>query len=252
MFEQNTLIGKRRSKTSTPSFGVFVTLCLLTPLLTWADGMDDGVFEEVPVGYMDTYRHLIQRAPSLDPTVLTLGLRAFASAEARGQAKRKRLTIIDYSLPSTRKRLWVFDLERDRLIFHELVAHGRNSGVKESTRFSNVVGSRQSSLGTFLTAETYRGRHGYSLRLDGVENGINHKARERAIVLHGADYVSADFVARHGRLGRSWGCPAVSRAVASPLIDAIKDGSVIFAYYPDAGMQARSAYLNGRFQASGS
>ena len=252
MFEQIRPINQPQGKAPTPLFGVFLVLFLLAPLPVWADDMDSGVLEEVPVGYMDSYRHLIRSAPDLNPSVLTLGLRAFAAAEARGQARRKRLTIIDYSLPSTHKRLWVIDLERDRLIFHELVAHGRNSGVNESTQFSNIVGSRQSSLGTFLTAETYRGKHGYSLRLDGVENGINHKARERAIVMHGADYVSTDFVARHGRLGRSWGCPAVSRAVAATLIDAIKDGSVIFAYYPDPVIQAKSAYLNDRYQASGS
>ncbi len=182
-------------------------------------------------------------APELDREVLRLALDAVECARADGTADSTVLTVIDYSLPSTEPRLWVFDLARGELLFRELVAHGRNTGENHATDFSNRHGSKQSSLGLFWTAGTYHGRNGYSLKLHGLEEGVNHNALDRTIVLHGAWYVSEDFARQHGRLGRSWGCPAVRTEVAKPLIDTIKDGSFLFVYYPDEGWLESSGYL---------
>lgn len=180
------------------------------------------------------YDALRGEAPRLSPDVLRRTLDAVACAQNRGLAKRDDvLTVIDYSLPSTEPRLWVFDLERDELLWKELVAHGKNTGGNVATAFSNVEGSKQSSLGLFRTGTTYYGGNGYSLRLHGLEPGINDRALERFIVMHGADYVSDDFIRRVGRLGRSWGCPALSQTVARNVIDRIKGGSLVYAYYPD-------------------
>ena len=154
------------------------------------------------------------------------------------------LTVIDYSLPSARPRLWTFDLRSGRLLFKELVAHGRNSGVAVATRFSDEAGSRQSSLGLFRAADTYVGQNGYSLRLDGLEPGFNGRARERAIVMHGAKYVDASLASVNGRVGRSWGCPALREAIARRLIDTVRDGGVIFSYYPDPAWLANSKFLH--------
>lgn len=182
-------------------------------------------------------------APALDPGVLALALQARDCATRSGVADAQRLAVIDYSLPSTEQRLWVFDLARPGLLFAEHVAHGRGTGDDLASEFSNVEGSHRSSLGLFRTAETYVGGNGYSLRMDGLEPGVNDRARERAIVMHGAWYVDPQLALRQGRLGRSHGCPAVRQAVARPLIDALKSGQLLFAYYPDKDWLSRSKML---------
>lgn len=185
-----------------------------------------------------------ERAPSLRPDVLRLALNATACAARQGLVRQPTLlTVIDYSLPSTEPRLWVVDLASLRVLFAEVVAHGRNSGENLTTRFSNRVGSFQTSLGLFVTGDTYVGRNGYSLRLTGLEEGINHRARDRAIVMHGAPYVNPDLAKRVGRLGRSQGCPAVREGVARTLIDTIRGGSAVFAYYPDQAWLTASKFL---------
>jgi hypothetical protein len=178
--------------------------------------------------------------------VLRLALSAVTCAVASGDIEAPpTLTVIDYSLPSTEPRLWVFDLATGELLFKELVAHGRNTGDNMATAFSDRMNSRQSSLGMFVTDETYVGSNGYSLRLDGLEPGFNARARERAIVMHGAAYVNAGLAASQGRIGRSWGCPALREAVARHVIDTIRGGGVIFSYYPDSAWLTRSRFLNG-------
>lgn len=186
---------------------------------------------------------LAQAAPDLDRKVLRLATSAMACAMRNAQPGPATLSVIDYSLPSTRPRLWVFDLAQPRLIYQELVAHGRNTGENMASRFSNINGSFMSSLGAFETQEAYVGANGYSLRLRGLEPGFNDLARERAIVIHGAPYVSEDLVRRQGRLGRSLGCPAVRPEIAQALIDRIRGGSFVFAYYPDPDWLQRSALL---------
>jgi hypothetical protein len=174
---------------------------------------------------------------------LDLALRAYACGSGRGEFSQPVLTLIDYSRPSTLARLWVLDLVSGTVRFQTLVAHGRGSGLARAVAFSNLPESKQSSLGLFRTEETYEGSHGYSLRLVGLEAGVNDLAYSRNIVIHGADYVTAKFASRHGRLGRSWGCPALDPSVHRSVIDTIRGGSALFAYYPDAHWLATSPYL---------
>jgi hypothetical protein len=183
---------------------------------------------------------------SIESDVLELALGAASCAVKSGVVEQPRtLTVIDYSKPSSQKRLWVYDLATRELLYEELVAHGQGSGANLATQFSNQPESHQTSLGLFVTDETYVGRNGYSLRLDGLDKGVNDRARERAIVMHGAPYVSPAFVKANGRLGRSHGCPAVSDVVARELIDRVKGGGLVFAYHPDADFLKTSKYLGG-------
>lgn len=180
----------------------------------------------------------------VNPKVFALALKAAATAIQRGEASEAdTLTVIDFSRPSTVKRMWVYDLRSRALLFEELVSHGRGSGVTMATSFSNVPESNRSSLGLYRTAETYVGKHGYSLRMDGLERGINDKARERAIVMHAADYVNETAAKKQGYLGRSLGCPALRPEVSRKVIDAVKGGGLIFAYYPDPQWLRSSRYL---------
>ena len=159
--------------------------------------------------------------------------------------RRDLLTVIDYSLPSTQPRLFVFDLVARKLLFRELVAHGKNSGDNVPSFFSNASGSLASCLGLFVTDDPYVGGNGYSLRLKGLEEGINDMAWNRAIVMHGASYVSQAAIRILGRLGRSWGCPAVRPEVAHRIIDTLRGGSAVFAYYPEKSWLASSAFVRG-------
>lgn len=184
---------------------------------------------------------------SIEPEVFDLALGAASCAVKTGAvaAAPQTLTVIDYSKPSSEPRLWVFDLKSRELVYEELVAHGQGSGANIATQFSNEPETHRTSLGLFVTDTTYIGKNGYSLRLDGLDKGINDRARERAIVMHGAPYVSQSFVKAQGRLGRSWGCPALSNEVAKQVIDRVKGGGLVFAYYPDAKLIKTSKYLGG-------
>ena len=194
----------------------------------------------------DLVASLAPQADGLRTEVLRLALESSRAAAAKGLVPRPELlTVIDYSIPSTKPRLFTFDLEKRKLLFREHVAHGVNSGGNVPTDFSNHEGSRQTSLGLFITDETYVGANGYSLRLDGLERGVNDMARPRAIVVHGAPYVDADAARKQGRLGRSWGCPAVRDEIARTFINTIRGGSAIFAYYPDRNWLASSRFLGG-------
>jgi len=208
-------------------------LCLAAALTSWSAHAAPSLANE-----------LVAAAPSANPKVLALAARAAECARRQGRLEQIRhLAVIDYSLPSTRHRLWVFDVEHGRLLFEELVAHGRNTGDKAAEHFSNVEGSKMSSFGLFQTADTYYGRNGYSLRLRGLDPGFNDNALSRAIVMHGAPYVSEAIADRLGRLGRSWGCPAVREEVARTVIDTLKGGALLFAYYPDRKWLAESPYF---------
>lgn len=187
---------------------------------------------------------LLRQAPGLRSEVLRLALEASESATERGLVKRRDiLTVIDYSLPSSQPRLFVFNLVTRKLLFRELVAHGRNSGDNEASYFSNEPGSLATSLGLFVTADPYVGENGYSLRLRGLEEGVNDMAWDRAIVMHGAKYVSRAAVRALGRLGRSWGCPAVRAEVAHRIINTVRGGSALFAYYPEKSWLKSSSFL---------
>ena len=154
------------------------------------------------------------------------------------------ISIVDFSLPSTEKRLYVVDLKNYRVLYKTYVAHGRNSGTLMANSFSNSPSSYKSSLGFYKTLGTYNDKHGYSLRLEGLEKGINDNAYERAIVMHGADYVSPSYIPKLGFIGRSQGCPAVSTREATPIINTIKNGSCLFIYSPSDSYQQRSSVLS--------
>jgi len=170
------------------------------------------------------------------PELLSHARQARSCAVQAGllDAPGDRLAVIDFSLPSDEARLWVMDEVTGKVLFHELVAHGKNTGVREATAFSDIPGSNQSSLGLYVGAEPYVGKHGTSLRLDGLEPGINGNARDRAIVVHGAQYATPDFVRQHGRLGRSFGCPAVRPEVVGPLIQELRQGTPLFTWHDDS------------------
>jgi hypothetical protein len=183
-------------------------------------------------------------ARRINSDVLELAFSAASCAVKAGDVQSpSTLTVIDYSKPSTEKRLWVLDMRTREILYEELVAHGMGTGDNVATSFSNTADSHKSSLGLFVTEGTYVGKNGYSLRLDGLDQGFNDRARERAIVMHGAPYVSASFAEAQGRLGRSWGCPALREDVARQLIDKVKGGNLLFAYYPDANWLKTSQYL---------
>ncbi|MEO5898333.1 MAG: murein L,D-transpeptidase catalytic domain family protein [Vicinamibacterales bacterium] len=199
-------------------------------------GTETSVFE--PVAWQDV------AVGNVGPKVFALALHAAAVAVERGDVSDPgTLTVIDFSQPSTKRRMWIYDLRNRTLLFEDLVSHGRGSGVGQATSFSNQPDSNRSSLGLYRTAETYVGKHGYSLRLDGLERGFNDRARERDIVMHAADYVNAAAAKAQGYLGRSLGCPAVRPEISRQMIDSVKRGGLLFAYYPDPLWLETSKYL---------
>lgn len=181
----------------------------------------------------------------LNPKVFQLALTAYNCALKSGYKDPKHLlTVIDYTLPSTAKRLWVIDLTHKQVLFNTLVAQGKYTGGLMARYFSDKPESKESSLGLFLTESPYVGHDGYSLRINGLEPGFNDKALDREIVIHGAWYVSNAFAKREGRIGLSWGCPAVPKELVTPIINTIKDGTFLFSYFPDPNWLARSKFLH--------
>ncbi|QSB26628.1 hypothetical protein D0809_00680 [Flavobacterium circumlabens] len=159
-------------------------------------------------------------------------LKGFYLLKEKGVVQKDILTLIDFSLSSNTKRLWVIDLSTNTILFHSLVAHGRNTGEEFASAFSNSNSSFKSSLGFYATGEIYKGKHGASLRLDGLERGVNDNARERGVVVHGADYVSESFINNNKRLGRSQGCPALPVELTNKIIEVIKNKSCLYIYHP--------------------
>lgn len=190
-------------------------------------------------GYTDyvegLYRELNLAEDGLSQEVFHKALTGFYNLKAKGKlsAAKEILTIVDFEKSSRDKRMWIVDLGQNKLLFHNLVAHGQGSGADKATRFSNTEASHQSSLGFYITGEVYYGKHGRSLRLDGMDSDFNSNARKRAIVLHGANYVSQSFINRVGRLGRSYGCPAVPESLSDSIIDKIHGKTVLFINGPD-------------------
>lgn len=172
-------------------------------------------------------------APKISPLVISEAVSAMKCAQNHGVGKNaSRIAIIDYTIPSKQPRLWVVDLKAQKLLFEEHVAHGQGSGDDVPKFFSDRNGSHQTSLGLFLTDATYQGGNGYSLKLQGLSRGFNESAMRRLIVMHGARYVNPLAALNMGRLGRSWGCPAVRTEVAKPMIDTLKQGQFIYAHGP--------------------
>lgn len=170
----------------------------------------------------------------------TEALKGFYLLKEKGLVQKNILTLIDFSLSSNSKRLWVIDLTTNTILYNSLVAHGRNTGDEFASSFSNSAQSFKSSLGFYATGEIYTGKHGKSLKLDGLEKGINSNARERAVVIHGANYVSNSFIQNNKRLGRSLGCPAIPMELTNEIIQTIKDKSCLFVYYPSEAYKVAS------------
>lgn len=177
--------------------------------------------------------HKLERLTNdLDPHVLKLALKAYNHAQKKGLVKNHKLMVVDFSLASDQKRMWVFDLDKDTLDFDTYVTHGVNSGGLQATQFSNQNNSKQSSLGTYVTEGTYQGKNGLSLNLQGIDKGLNDNAFKRRIVIHGASYADSNVISKLGRLGMSWGCFAVSPKIVGDVINELQKGGVLFAYYP--------------------
>lgn len=174
----------------------------------------------------------------------TKALQGFYQLKEKGLISKNILTIVDFSLSSNTKRLWIIDMSTNTILYNSLVAHGRNTGEEFAKEFSNAASSFKSSLGFYATGEVYQGKHGLSLRLDGLEKGINDNARNRSVVVHGADYVADSFIKSHGRLGRSQGCPALPVGITKEVINVIKDKSCLFIYHPSANYKTATKLIS--------
>ena len=198
----------------------------------------------------EVYKNLQFEGEKLNFEVFEKAFLGFQNLKKSGKLEPTAhlLSVCDFSLSSNKKRLWVVDTGEKKLLFNSLVAHGKGTGEEFAVNFSNTEDSHQSSLGFYITEQTYEGDNGYSLRLFGMDKGYNDAALERCIVMHGAHYVSEDFIKAEKRLGRSWGCPAIPRELAQPIINTIKDRTCLFIYYPDQNYLSSSEWLKGSAQ----
>ncbi|MBA2649702.1 MAG: murein L,D-transpeptidase catalytic domain family protein [Legionella sp.] len=204
-----------------------------------------SAFSKKPNDSLDEIKDMLHReAATLNPTVLDKVIRTLKCTLEYNVVHNNILTIIDYSLASNEKRLWVFDLQQKKLLFNTYVSHGIKSGTLFTNFFSNKFNSKASSVGVFKTENAYYGREGLSLRLDGLEASFNDNASNRSIVMHGGWYVSENFIKKYGRAGRSWGCPALPRELFQPIINTIKDNSLFVVYYPAENWLVKSKFLN--------
>ncbi len=192
---------------------------------------------------LSLYRMALPLAENINPKVLELAINAYSTARKKGLDHKGILTIVDYSLPSSKKRMWVLNLNDLQLIHYSLVTHGSGSGLLYARHFSNTPESYESSLGLYLTKKSYDGQVGHALRLQGLEPGFNDNAEHRGIVVHAAEYADENFIDQYGRLGRSEGCFALPVASSKNIISSIEDGTLIFAYYPDQHWLKQSHYL---------
>jgi hypothetical protein len=223
---------------------VFIPLFLASVISSWGFAEGNGSIPPVlSERYVSPWSADSTEFPSTH--LLQIALAGYKMLiENQSISRPEVITIIDFSLPSDKERLWVINLIQRKVLFRCLVSHGRNSGELMAENFSNTPGSNASSPGFYVTGETYIGKHGLSLALDGLERGINDKARARAIVIHGADYVSSDFIRNYGRLGRSLGCPAVPLELSKEIIQTIKGGSCLFIYAPKASYTSNSHIIS--------
>lgn len=205
-----------------------------------APSLDEVIAEKADSIY-DTL-HLLEAG--LHEEAFEMAYEGYYKLLEKGMIKNEVLTIADFSKPSSDDRLYVIDMEEGKILFQTLVAHGRNSGLIYANQFSNKPESNKSSLGFYLTLQPYYGEKGYAMRLQGLEKGINDKAFQRAIVMHGSDYVNKQFAANNGHLGRSLGCPAVPAKLTKDIINSTKDGSLLFIYHPTADYKTKSTILN--------
>lgn len=196
-----------------------------------------------PIDIKELKRTLQQQAPTMSNTVLNKVVTALKCTHSYRVDNNNILSVIDYSLPSNQKRLWIFDLAQKKLLFNTYVSHGIKSGTLLTNFFSNKYNSKASSIGVYKTEQSYYGREGLSLRLTGLDRSFNDNAMNRAIVMHGGWYMDEDFIKRYGRPGRSWGCPAVPLNMYKAVINTIKENSLLVVYYPNDNWFAKSKYL---------
>ena len=197
--------------------------------VVYAKKVESNVDAKIEMAYNNLHSNQFA-LPKLES--FAVALKGFYSLKEKGLIKKDILTLVDFSLSSNTKRLWVIDLITGDVLFHSLVAHGRNTGEEFASNFSNSAESYKSSLGFYATGEIYNGKHGMSLKLDGLEKGVNDNARARGVVMHAAEYVSNSFIKNNHRLGRSQGCPAVPVELSKEIISVIKNKSCFFIYHP--------------------
>lgn len=223
------------------------TLPPLEPMQEKLIAQGNLLINEIPSVAMplsDIKEMLHQEAPSLKEPVINKVLTTLKCAMEYNVDRNNILTIIDYSLPSNEKRLWVFDLNDKKLLFNTYVSHGIKSGTLFTSNFSNKFNSKASSMGVYKTEKAYYGREGLSLRLDGLDVTFNDNASNRSVVMHGGWYVDEQFIKRYGRPGRSWGCPALPLDLYQSIINTIKNSSLMVAYYPSENWFEKSKFLN--------
>jgi hypothetical protein len=199
----------------------------------------------------DVYAQIdFHKGEKLSPEVFNKAMRGYLNLQAAGKlnSNKQILSIADFTKSSTQNRLWIIDLKAKKVVYNTYVAHGQGSGEDFATSFSNMDGTHASSLGFYVTSDTYIGQHGNSLRLDGMDNGFNDAALDRGIVMHAADYVSKSNIEGQGRLGRSWGCPAVAPELAQPIINTIKGGTCLFIYYPQPKYLKTAYWVNKKVE----
>jgi L,D-transpeptidase catalytic domain len=217
-----------------------------------ADGSNPGTSDEKKVeNYISgLYRQVDFGKHPLAFEVFEKAYRGFINLRNAGKLNTDHdvISICDFSLPSSEKRLWIINLNTKKVLFNTYVAHGQGSGNDGALSFSNQESSHKSSLGFYVTGDTYEGDHGTSLRLNGMDQGFNDAALDRGIVVHGADYVCENFINRQDRLGRSWGCPAVPSNLSLPIINAIKEGTCLYIYYPDHKYMKTAYWLNKKVE----
>lgn len=225
---------------------IFSLLLLTVPVSSTYNAVNATENNSRVVSFSEYSQTLYSQINEPDLTIdsFQAALRGYNSLLKQGKLEKTHLlTVIDFSRPSSKKRLFIINLKNKKVVYKSLVAHGRNSGDDFARSFSNELNSFKSSLGFYVTGELYTGKHGLSMRLDGVDKDSNCKARERNIVMHGADYVSDSFVKQHARLGRSQGCPALPQEITKEVVNLIKDKSCLFIYYPDKNYIIKSTYL---------
>ncbi|MDT0641690.1 murein L,D-transpeptidase catalytic domain family protein [Zunongwangia sp. F363] len=192
-----------------------------------------------------TYKTFVANNTSMPaPDVFEEGMKGYYKLQEEDAVTKKILTIIDFDLSSRKKRMWILDMKNQKVLFNTYTSHGKNTGGEFASKFSNTPNSLQSSLGFYVTGETYYGKNGLSLFIDGKEKGFNSNARKRYVVIHGADYATQAFIKKYGRLGRSYGCPAVPNKLAKELINTIKGESVVYIHKSSKNYRENSAYLN--------
>ena len=221
---------------------------LITPIISTQLNSDTSIVQlnsiEDNVG-LSLYDSLKLNSMGLGRQVFDYAMRGFNSMRQMGKLTNDGiLSIVDFSKPSSAKRLFIIDLKKGKVVFNTYVAHGVNSGKEFAKDFSNVAESNKSSLGFYTTATTYSGKHGYSLHLQGEEKGINDNAFNRDIVVHAADYVNEGMIKSKGYIGRSWGCPAIPPRLHIPIIDKIKNGTCLFIFGENTGYLTRSKLIN--------